>query len=152
RGAMLAAPAMFDAEDRKAIDRLILLVPFIAMFWAIWQQNFSSWVVQAEKMDRHLFGREWLPAQIQTVNPIFVLTFLPLFSYAIYPAVSKVFPLTPLRKISIGLFMTVIAFLIPAWIETRIGPGLPAPHIGWQILAFVFLTAAEILVSVTHLE
>lgn len=135
----------------RAILNLAVLVPFVAMFWAIWQQNFSSWVVQAEKMDRHFLGREWLPAQIQTVNPIFILVMLPLFSYALYPAINRIFPLTPLRKIGLGLFAGVVAFLIPAWIESRIVAGLH-PHIGWQIIAFVVLTAAEILVSVTHLE
>jgi len=138
-------------ENLIALGNLLILVPFAAMFWALWQQNFSSWVVQADKMDRHLFGREWLPAQIQTVNPIFILIMLPLFSYAFYPAISKIFPLTPLRKFGMGLFMTVLAFLIVGWIQVRIDAG-ERPQIIWQIVAFVVLTAAEVMVSVTHLE
>jgi len=138
-------------ENLKALGNLLIIVPFVAVFWALWQQNFSSWVVQADKMDRHLFGREWLPAQIQTANPIFILVMLPLFSYVIYPAIDKVFRLTPLRKIGIGLFVTAFAFLIVGWAQTRIDAG-QTPHIIWQILAFVVLTAAEVMVSVTHLE
>jgi POT family proton-dependent oligopeptide transporter len=102
-------------------------------------------------MDRHLFGIEWKPAQIQTVNPIFILIMLPLFSYAIYPALDKVFRLTPLRKIGLGLFVTALAFAIVGGIQMRIDAG-ETPHILWQILAFVVLTAAEVMVSVTHLE
>ncbi len=90
------------------------------MFWALWQQNFSSWVIQADKMNRHLFGIEWKPAQIQTVNPIFILVMLPTFSYAIYPAIERVFRLTPLRKFGMGLFVTAFAFLIISWIQARI--------------------------------
>jgi POT family proton-dependent oligopeptide transporter len=138
-------------ENLRAIGNLLILVPFVSMFWALWQQNFSSWVVQAEKLDRHLFGIEWQPAQIQTVNPIFILTMLPLFSYVIYPALGKVFQLTPLRKMGLGLFVTVFAFLIIALIQTWIDAG-QTPHIIWQLLAFVVLTAGEIMVSVTHLE
>jgi POT family proton-dependent oligopeptide transporter len=138
-------------ENLKALGNLLVLVPFAAMFWALWQQNFSSWVVQAEKMDRHFLGHEWLAAQIQTVNPLFILVMLPLFSYAVYPAINKVFRLTPLRKIGIGLFIVVIAFLIAAWIEVRIQAGAH-PNIAWQIFGFLILTAAEVLVSVTHLE
>jgi POT family proton-dependent oligopeptide transporter len=134
-----------------ALGNLLLPVPFVAMLWALWQQNFSSWVVQAEKMDRHLFGQEWLPAQIQTVNPIFVLLMLPLFSYALYPALGRLVRLTPLRKIGMGLFVTASAFLIVALIQARIDAG-QRPNISWQILAFVLLTAGEIMVSVTHLE
>jgi POT family proton-dependent oligopeptide transporter len=138
-------------ENLRALGNLLILVPFAAIFWSLWQQNFSSWVVQGEKMNRHLFGREWLPAQIQTVNPIFILVMLPLFSYAIYPALNKVFRVTPLRKIGMGLFVTAFAFVIVGWIQTRIDAG-QTPHILWQILAFVVLTAAEVMVSVTHLE
>jgi len=140
-----------QAENLKALGNLLILVPFAAMFWALWQQNFSSWVLQADKMDRFLFGREWLPNQIQTVNPLFVLGMLPLFSYVIYPAVGKVVRVTPLRKFGAGLFMLVFAFLIVGWIQTRIDAG-ERPHIIWQILAFLVLTAGEVMVSVTHLE
>lgn len=142
---------IFKAESLKALGNLLILVPFVSMFWALWQQNFSSWVLQSEHMDRHLFGIDWKPAQIQTVNPIFILTMLPLFSYFIYPALDKVFPLTPLRKIGLGLFTMTFSFLIIALIQFRIDVG-QTPHIGWQILAFLFLTASEIMVSVTHLE
>jgi proton-dependent oligopeptide transporter, POT family len=138
-------------ENLKALANVLILVPFVAIFWSLWQQNFSSWVLQSEKMDRHLFGIDWKPAQIQTVNPLFILIALPLFSYWIYPTIDKFFRLTSLRKIGIGLFITAVSFGIIAWIQMRIDAG-QTPHIGWQIVAFAALTAAEVMVSVTHLE
>ena len=150
-GALNYVKEIFQHENLKALGNLLILIPFAAMFWALWYQNFSSWVVQADKMDRHLFGREWLPAQIQTVNPVFVLAMLPLFSYVIYPAVNKLLRVTPLRKFGAGLFMVIVAFLIVGWIQTRLDAG-ERPNIIWQILAFVALTAGEVMVSVTHLE
>ena len=140
-----------NMETLRTLGNLLIPVPFVAMFWALWQQNFSSWVLQSEKMDRHLFGKEWLPAQIQTVNPIFILLALPIFSYVIYPLIEKVFRLTPLRKIGMGLFVTIFAFLIIAWIQLRIDAG-GKPNIIWQVFAFAVLTAGEVLVSATHLE
>ena len=138
-------------EGLKALGNLAILVPFVAVFWALWYQNFSEWVHQAEKMDRHWLGREWQAGQIQTVNPLFILLFLPLFSYCVYPALNRFFRLTPLRKMGIGFVLTVLAFLIPAWIETRLAAGLK-PHVGWQVLAYVFISAAEVIISVTYLE
>ncbi len=138
-------------ENLKALANLLILVPFAAMFWALWNQNFSSWIVQAFAMDRHLFGREWLPAQIQTANPVFVLVMLPLFAYIIYPTIERFVKLTPLRRFGLGLWAVIAAFVVVAWIQGRIDAG-ERPHIGWQLLAFVFLTAGEVLVSVTHLE
>ena len=145
------AREIFNKQTGKIILNILIPVPFVAIFWALWQQNFSSWIIQAESMDRHLFGIEWLSSQIQTVNPIFILIMLPLFSYWLYPMVEKVVPLTPLRKIGAGLFVTAASFFIVALIQTRIDAG-EHPSIVWQVWAFVVLTAGETLVSPTHLE
>ena len=136
---------------RPVLRYIFMPVPFVAMFWALWQQNFSSWIVQAESMDRRLFGIEWLSSQIQTVNPIFILIMLPLFSYLLYPLVEKLIPLTPLRKIGAGLFVTAASFFMVAVIQKWIDAG-GKPNIIWQVWAFVILTAGETLVSPTHLE
>src|SRR6202030_3223983 len=127
---------IFNKETGKILLNILMPVPFIAMFWALWQQNFSSWIVQAESMDRHLFGIEWLSSQIQTVNPLFILIMLPVFAYAVYPLVEKVIKLTPLRKMGAGLFVTAAAFFLVAMIQTRIDAGLH-PNIIWQVWAFV---------------
>ncbi len=136
---------------RPVLRYVFMPVPFVAMFWALWQQNFSSWIVQAESMDRHLFGIDWLSSQIQTANPIFILIMLPIFAYVVYPLVEKVIPLTPLRKIGAGLFVTAASFFMVAMIQKWIDAG-GKPNIIWQIWAFVVLTIGETLVSPVHLE
>jgi POT family proton-dependent oligopeptide transporter len=145
------AAEIFNKETLKVIGNVLIPVPFVAVFWALWQQNFSSWIVQAESMNRHIFGIDWLSSQIQTVNPIFILIMLPLFSYWLYPQVEKVVKLTPLRKIGAGLFVTAGSFFLVAVIQKWIDAG-DKPGIIWQIWAFVILTAGETLVSPTHLE
>jgi proton-dependent oligopeptide transporter, POT family len=150
-GVRTYAREIFNKETGKILLNILIPVPFVAIFWALWQQNFSSWIVQAESMDRHLFGIEWLSSQIQTVNPIFILIMLPLFSYWLYPFVEKFIRLTPLRKMGAGLFVTAASFFLVAMIQTRIDGGA-RPSIVWQVWAFVILTAGETLVSPTHLE
>ncbi|HXA08877.1 MAG TPA: POT family MFS transporter [Chthoniobacterales bacterium] len=145
------AREIFNKQTGKIILNVLMPVPFVMIFWALWQQNFSSWIIQAESMDRHLFGIEWLSSQIQTVNPIFILIMLPVFSYWLYPFLEKFVRLTPLRKIGAGLFVTAASFFIVAMIQTRIDAGA-RPSIIWQVWAFVVLTAGETLVSPTHLE
>ena len=141
----------FSRESLRIVGRLAILYIFIAMFWALFDQTSSSWVLQAEHMNRRFLGINWLSSQLQAVNPVLILVFIPIFSYIIYPAIDKVFPLTPLRKIGIGLFVAVPSFLIPAWVEMRITQGAH-PNIIWQILAYVLITAAEVLISITALE
>lgn len=138
-------------ESLRAIRRLTPIFIFSAFFWSLYDQTGSAWVFQAKHMDRHWMGIEWLPSQIQVVNPFLIMVLIPIFSYGIYPFLSKVYPLTPLRKIGIGFFVTVLAFLISAQIEIQIAEGL-RPNIVWQLLAFVVITAAEVMVSITCLE
>ncbi len=141
----------FSREGLSVIGRLAIIYAFVAMFWALFDQTTSAWVLQAKQLDRVFLGVEWLPAQPQAANPFLVLLFIPLFSYVIYPAIDRVFTLTPLRKISIGLFITVLAFLVPAYLEIRLDAGAK-PNIGWQFLAYAIMTSAEIMVSITCLE
>jgi POT family proton-dependent oligopeptide transporter len=141
----------FTRENLKIIARLYIIFVFVAVFWALFDQTASSWVLQAGKMDLRWLGVEWTAEQMQALNPIFILILIPIFSYGIYPLIDKVFPLTPLRKIAIGFFVAVPSFLIPAWIETRIGHGCH-PNVVWQVVSYLFITAAEVLVSITALE
>ena len=64
-----------------------------------------------------------LAAQVQTANPILILIFIPLVNYIIYPMINAVFPLTPLRKIGIGLFITALSFVIIVMIQGWIDAG-----------------------------
>ena len=141
----------FNKEGFLALGRLAIIFVFVAVFWSLWDQSGGEWVLQANKMDLHMAGITWLPSQIQAVNAIMILAFIPLFQYWIYPAISKVFPLTPLRKIGLGLVVSGSSFLISAWIETQIKAGL-TPNIAWQLPAYALLTAGEIMVSITALE
>lgn len=143
---------MFSKEGFGALGRLVLVYLFIAVFWSLWDQSAGgSWTLQARSLDLSFFGLTLLPAQVQTANPIFILLFIPLVNYLIYPAIDRVWTLTPLRKIGIGLFLTALSFFIIAYIQTLIDAG-QRPTVWWQIFAYVVLTLGETMVSITGLE
>ena len=155
----------FSLANLKIIRNLLIIYIPILMFWALYGQSSSAWILQAEKMDLSfpgfgvsLFGYTIIPAdfkllasQTHIFNPFLILLFIPLFNYGIYPLINKVYPLTPLRKIGIGMFLTAASFLMIALIESWIVKG-HAPSVWWQFLAYIILTAAEIMVSITCLE
>ena len=142
---------LFSSEGLSAVGRLAMIFAFVAMFWALFDQTGSAWVLQAEKMDRDFLGLEWLPSQIQAMNPILILVLIPTFNGLIYPLVARWATPTPLRKIASGFFITVLAYLLSAQIEAWIAAG-QAPNIAWQLVAYLILTAAEVLISITCLE
>jgi proton-dependent oligopeptide transporter, POT family len=146
---------VFGRIGLRTIANLIVIYLFIAFFWALWDQsNGTSWSLQARSslMDKNIgFGITLLPAQVQAVNAVFILIFAPFFSYIVYPLWSRIFVVTPLRKIAVGLFVTASSFVVIAWIESRIQSG-HVVSIWWQILAYAILTCGEVLVSITGLE
>lgn len=139
-------------EAIKSVWRVIAVFCFFPIYWAMWDQCLSEWVLQATKLDRNIFGITFLPEQIQTVNPFFLLTFIPIFSYFIYPFFAKIgIKTTPLRRIGVGLILTALSFVVIALIQTAIDAG-SQPSVWWQILAYAILSAGEVLVSITGLE
>ena len=142
---------IFSPTGILTILKLVVIFLFIAVFWALFDQTGSSWVLQAEDLDRNWMGIEWLPSQIQAINPVMIVTLVPLFSYVIYPMVDKVFTLTPLRKISIGLFVMVPGFALVSLVQEWVDAG-ETPSIAWQLFAYAILTASEVMVSITCLE
>ena len=116
-------------------------------------------------MDRHFLGVEWLASQVQAVNALLILLYIPLFGGFPLPrgrAFGGIYGglaacgvrLTPLRKMAAGFFLTALAFsvstLAEVWIaaaaaEAAAPPGAAAPSapppppsvsIGWQLLAY----------------
>ena len=138
-------------EGLRAIGKLSIAFSFLIVFWSLIDQTGSSWVLQAEQMDLNFMGFTWLPSQVQAANNVFLMVFIVLSNYVLYPAVEKVIHVTALRKISVGLFLAAVGFSIPIWIESQILSGFK-PTIGWQILAYAVLMAAEVLVAITFLE
>lgn len=124
--------ASLAGEGLGALLKLIPLFAFVAIFWSLYDQSGSSWVLQAKDLDRRLVpgwntagALGWLgePLHVETVqaiNPFLILVLVPLFSYVVYPLAGRVVPLTPLRKIAAGFFLTFLSFLIIAWLQRGI--------------------------------
>jgi POT family proton-dependent oligopeptide transporter len=145
----------FSKAGLLSIAKLLPIFAYIPIFWALYDQSGSRWILQAEKMDRVINLGPWtfeiLASQTHAANPILVMIYIPLFGTLLYPALNRMFRLTPLRKAGIGLFLMVLTFLISAWIEVMLGRG-EKPHIHWQFLGYVVLTASEVMVYITLLE
>ncbi|MEM9701599.1 MAG: hypothetical protein AAF907_04055, partial [Planctomycetota bacterium] len=137
-------------EGLKALGNLIMIYIFVAVFWALFDQTTDAWVEQAKRMDRVYVANwlpefmtkpsaeiggpayrhdgiedddrvlELLPSQLQLINPLLVMAFIPVFSYVIYPILGKVINLTPLKRISAGLFLTALAWFVSVQAETWI--------------------------------
>ncbi len=173
-----------DAVDAAyAVVRVGLMLLPVCLFWALFDQTGSSWVLQAARMELH--GMQ--PDQLGALNPLMVMGLIPLFAIGIYPALERRgMNVSPLRKMTVGMFLTGLSFVASAVIEHFTDPttvrelfvlrldqlvvaGAPLDRcadmyvdffahpverisVFWQIVPYLILTAAEVLVSITGLE
>jgi POT family proton-dependent oligopeptide transporter len=183
RAATIARFGAAPVEAALAVGRVAVVLIPVCGFWALYDQTGSSWVLQATRMELH--GLE--PDQLQAINPLMIMAIIPLFAIVVYPWFERrgMTP-TPLRRMTVGMFLTAVAFAASATIElfsdTRTVSGVVVTHLRelayagapvteladryaaffaepierisalWQIVPYLLLTAAEVLVSVTGLE
>lgn len=60
------------------------------------------------------------PDQMQVINPLLILLFIPLFDYFVYPVLAKVGIKRPLQKLTLGGILAGVAFMISGFVELKL--------------------------------
>ena len=137
-----------DAKDFFRTIKFVLLMP---LFWMLFDQQGSAWVLQAKRMD----VPGWLEAeQLGVCNTGFVLVLLPIMEKKVYPWLSSIGrEPTPLRRMGLGMFFGGASFIVSALVETSIQNSPPhSVPVFIQLPQYLILTIGEIGVSTTGLE
>ncbi|XP_044522682.1 solute carrier family 15 member 2 isoform X2 [Gracilinanus agilis] len=113
--------------DVKALTRVLFLYIPLPMFWALLDQQGSRWTLQATRMNGNMGFFVFQPDQIQVLNPLLVLIFIPMFDLGIYPLIKKCgINLTSIKKMAAGMILASLAFAVAAAVEIKINE--LAPH------------------------
>jgi POT family proton-dependent oligopeptide transporter len=136
----------------RAVFRILAVFAPIVVFWALFFQYASTWTVQAETMARDVRGFT-VPAEWpQNLDAGFVLLLIFVSVKWVFPALERRgVRATALRKMTTGMFVTVLSFVAAASVQWALDAGL-RPFIAWQVPQYLFLAVGEVLVSVTALE
>uniref|UniRef100_A0A2K5V075 Solute carrier family 15 member 2 n=1 Tax=Macaca fascicularis TaxID=9541 RepID=A0A2K5V075_MACFA len=135
--------------DVKALTRVLFLYIPLPMFWALLDQQGSRWTLQAIRMNGNLGFFVLQPDQMQVLNPLLVLIFIPLFDFVIYRLVSKCgINFSSLRKMAVGMILACLAFAVAAAVEIKINEMTPAQP-GPQEVFLQVLNLADDEVKVT---
>ncbi|KAJ8933886.1 hypothetical protein NQ314_013739 [Rhamnusium bicolor] len=112
--------------DIKATLKVLVLYIPLPIFWALYDQQGSGWTFQAVRMDGNIGFYTILPDQMQVVNPLLILVFIPLFSYGVYPLFATCnFLKTPLQRMVCGGFLAAAAFAVSAVISIALESTYP---------------------------
>jgi POT family proton-dependent oligopeptide transporter len=146
-------------EGPVAVLAIMSVFFLVSIFWALFDQHGSSWIIQGKKMDLLLVlpfvGQQKVdPQQVAALNPLLVMVLIPFVNYVLYPGVEKLgVKATPLRRMTAGMLVAGLAFVAVALIQQRIDArGHGTVSIAWQVVPYLILTLAEVLVSITGLE
>ncbi len=148
-----AAPLTF-LEKFKAIKGILLIFAIVPVFWALFDQMNSTWVVLSEQMSASkIFAYPLNSETVQSANSIFVMIFVPLFTFALYPFFDKTrfFKATPLRRMTFGMILAALSFVICGFLQAEVAAGTQI-SVWWMILPYAILSAGEVLFSTTGLE
>ena len=135
-------------QQWQVLSRLALVFLLITFFWAIFDQSATTWIYFAkENLHDSLMGIPIDPDAVQAFNPLFIMIFLPIIT-----VLWRFINVRATDKIMIGFILTAVVMgvhVFAAWLADSTGQ---KQSLGWQVGAYLVLTWAEILISVTGLE
>ncbi|XP_016161711.1 PREDICTED: solute carrier family 15 member 1 [Ficedula albicollis] len=112
------------AQTKMVLRVLFLYIP-LPMFWAVFDQQGSRWTLQATAMNGD-FGFQIQPDQMQIVNPILIVIMVPVVDSVLYPLIKKCkLNFTPLKKMTVGMFLGSLAFVAAALVQVQIDKTYP---------------------------
>ncbi|CAL1288225.1 unnamed protein product [Larinioides sclopetarius] len=134
-----------DRFDRKLIfdiksflQVMWIYIP-LPVYWLLFEQQGSTWILQAAVMNGKVFGYHIKPDQMPIANSILIIIFIPLFNSVIYPWLMKCgLCRTPLQRMAVGGVLTAIALVISGFIQMEIEKELPdLPARGFNELTII---------------
>jgi dipeptide/tripeptide permease len=149
----------------QVVGRLAGLFALVMFFWLIFDQKTTTWIYFAGDYLNIQFstpfaigGRtEWRlpPESIMSANPFLIICFVPLLNVFFSRLAAKGIKVRPTDKMTAGFLLTAMACALHAcagWMATNPDGSITKVSILWQLAAYVSLTLAEVLISVTGLE
>jgi proton-dependent oligopeptide transporter, POT family len=141
------AVTTMEPEERDRIIAILLLLPASILFWAFFEQTGTSIALFAKRgVDLQLFGLAVAPAQIQSINPAFIILLAPFFA-ALWVVLSKKGwdPSIP-TKFALALVQMGLGFYMFFLGIESAAEGEKVAFI-WLILGFFFHTTGELCLS-----
>ena len=112
---LITSISLFELFKGLAINNTTALCVIVSYLF-----QGSRWTFQATRMDGELGSWSLKPDQVQVVNPLLILLFIPVFEAVIYPLLAKCNIKRPLQKLGIGGVLGAVAFVISAIVELQL--------------------------------
>jgi POT family proton-dependent oligopeptide transporter len=145
-GYLIFGAGLTRAERLRVVAMVVLFTASV-LFWAAYEQTGTSLNLFAERYtDRYLLGWQMPASWFQSLNPIFIVVFGPLFS-ALWVALARrhLDPSTPLKFV-LALLGVGAGFVVMA-IAARLVVAGHLVGVGWLSTTYLLHTWAELCLS-----
>lgn len=107
-----------DKEQRaKVLTRIAGLFGIITIFWMIFDQSQVTWTFTTRDcIHLELFGLHLGPDQIQAMNPVFIVIFVPVMTLVWHWFIHRGREVVATRKMVIGFCLTTLSMLVMAYV------------------------------------
>ncbi|WP_296601561.1 oligopeptide:H+ symporter, partial [Nocardioides sp.] len=139
---VMLASREITAVERSRVWSFVPLFVANAVFWSLYQQQFTVVTIYSDKrLDRGFLGWEMPVSWVQSINPVFIILLAPVFAAA-WTRLGSRQPSTPV-KFAIGTVLMGLAFLLFLPVP---GGENTAPLLALTGILLVF-TLAELFIS-----
>lgn len=138
------AITQLDGKAREQLIALTILIIFTIVFWALFEQAYTSMNLFADRiLDRHIFGIELSAGQFLSFNALFIILLAPVFAW-LWVKLGKYNPNTAV-KFALALALVGLGFGALVMGINVSGAGKVAAI--WLILAYLLHTCGELSLS-----
>lgn len=126
----------------------------IAIFWMLYDQQYSSWIEQTLNMNTlNLSFIKDLPDETNIVNNLLMLIFIPLIAVIFYPILQIVCKqASPLHKLIFAVGISSLSYFISAYVQYKIETENRLVEFFWQIPQFLIMTSSELLINMCEMK
>lgn len=138
------AITQLDGKARDQLIALTILIIFTIVFWALFEQAYTSMNLFADRaLDRTIFGVELTAGQFLSFNALFIILLAPVFAW-LWVKMGKYNPNTAV-KFSIALILVGLGFGALVYGINISGAGKVAAL--WLVLAYLLHSSGELCLS-----
>ncbi|MFO1377300.1 MAG: peptide MFS transporter [Steroidobacteraceae bacterium] len=139
--------AGLDAVEKKRVVVILVLFIACALFWSGFEQTGASLNLFADRYtDRLVAGREIPAGWFQSVNPVFIIAFAPLFSMLWVALAARGLDPSAPAKFAFGLVLMGLGFLVMySAAKVVAAGGLAGPS--WLVMTYLLHTFGELCLS-----
>lgn len=157
-----------QVEDVKSLLRVIPVFTLLIVYWTIFSQMQTTFLIQASYMRLKISTSFTVPAaSLSIFDTIAVLIFTPIMDHVVYPLLHYFgIRFTPLRRIGFGMLLAAASVGVAGVVEMKrreTGPfknqmvlnetrNASNLNVFWQIPQFMLIGISEVLTVITGLE